>query len=58
MSAPWFTTIVIAGSAGLASSAIAADGLRYVCVDKTVLTAAFHTSPASAVLVFSGSDAT
>ncbi len=53
-----FMVIVMAGSAGLGSSAIAAEGLRYVCADETSLTATFHTSPASAVLVFSGSDET
>ncbi len=42
-------------SAGLASSAIAADAVRYACADKTDLTATFHASPAAADIEFAGS---
>lgn len=41
--------------AGLNSSAAAAEGVRYVCSDKTELTVMFHASPGSADLVFDGS---
>jgi membrane-bound inhibitor of C-type lysozyme len=39
-----------------ASAASAGEDVRYVCDDKTELTATFHTSPGSAVLAFTDSE--
>lgn len=49
-------SVVLVLASGLAVSPVMAEGLKYVCADKTELTATFHSDPGSADLVFHGSN--
>jgi membrane-bound inhibitor of C-type lysozyme len=51
----WFLAL-IAVMAGLPVSPAMADGVKYVCADKTELTASFRSNPNSVALAFHGSD--